>query len=132
MTTTNLDASAAGLLAARLKALINRLRFFRGDCYFLVLFAQLLMHEGDRVIPRRQALDFIFPALVRVPIERTLHHIDVHLSRWVLVSLDRQHDFLAGKILFDRWRRWWLRFVPLAVVFRRGMNVVRGLIIILD
>src|SRR6202021_3289906 len=116
MTTTNPDASAAGLFPTRLKALINRLRFFRGDGYFLVLFAQLLMHEGDRVIPRRPALDFIFPALVRDRIERTLHHIDVHLHPGMLVALHRQHDFLAGKILFDRGQRWWLRSGALAFV----------------
>src|ERR1039458_3914391 len=121
-----------GLLAASLKALVHGFGFFGRHRDFLVLLAQFLVHECDRVISRRQAFDFIFSALVGDGIERVLHYIDVHLHPGVLIALDRQHDFFAGEVLFDRSGRWWLRFVPLAIIFRCGMDVVRGLIVILN
>src|SRR5260370_25494564 len=42
----------------------------------------------------------------------------------MLIALDRQHDFFAGESFLERGGLRRLRFVPLAVVFRRGMNVV--------
>src|SRR5258707_9299780 len=58
--------------------------------------------------------------------------IYVHLHPGMLVALHWKHDFFASEILFDCGGRGRLRLVPLAVVFRCGMDVVRGLIVIFD
>src|ERR1700722_1286688 len=120
------------LLGSRLEGLVYDLAVFGGDRNLLVLLAQLLLYEGDGVVARGQALDFVFSALVGYRVERALHHADIHLHPGMLVALDRQHDLFAGEILLDRRRRWWLRFVPLAIVFRGGMDVVGGLVVVFD
>src|SRR5258706_14055318 len=119
-------------LVAGLKGLVNRLRVFGSDSYLLGLPAQLFVYEGNGVIAGGQALDFIFPALIGDRVEGALHHVDVHLQPRVLVALYGQHDFFAGEALLDWSGRRRLRLVPFAGVFRCGMNVVRGLIVVLD
>src|SRR5215472_10882189 len=44
----------------------------------------------------------------------------------MLIALYGKKDFLAREILVERRGGWGLRFVPLAVVLRLGMNVVCG------
>src|SRR5205823_1515562 len=41
-------------------------------------------------------------------------------------------DLFTSEVLFQRGRRRRLRLVPLAIVFRRGMDVVGGRVVILD
>src|SRR5207302_1316121 len=58
--------------------------------------------------------------------EGTLHHVDVHLHPRMLVTLDGKKNFFARKTLVKGGGLRWLRFVPFAVVFWLGVNVVRG------
>src|ERR1700728_2001791 len=124
--------ASSALLRSRLKALIHRLRVLRAHSHLLVLLAQLLLYEGNRVIPRRQSLDFILAALVSNCVERALHHVDVYLHPRVLIALYGEHDFFTREILFQRSRSRRLRLIPFAVILRSGMNVVRRLIVVLD
>src|ERR1700674_24170 len=50
----------------------------------------------------------------------------------MLVALHRQHDLFAAEALLQRRGGGRLRFVPLAIVRGSGMDVVRGLIVVLD
>src|ERR1035438_2110056 len=120
------------LLGGRLEALVHGLRLFGRDRDFLILLAQFFMHESEGVVARRQSLVLVLPILGRYGEEWALHHVDVHLHPRMLVALDRQHDLFAREILLDCGRRRRLRLVPLAVVFRRGMDVVGGWIVIVD
>ncbi len=56
----------APLFGGWFEALVDGLGFFRRDRDLLVLFSQLLLHERDRVIARRQALDLILSSLCRL------------------------------------------------------------------
>src|ERR1700721_1288619 len=114
------------LLAACFEALVDSLAVFGGDRYLLVLFSKLLVDECDRVIARGEALNLILSVFRGDCEERALHHADVHLHPWVLVALDRQHDFFASEILLDRCRGWRLRLIPFPVVFGGGMDVESG------
>src|SRR5712692_10134629 len=101
-----------------------------GQRHLLILLAQLLVHEGEGVVARRQALNGVLAVRAGDRVERVLHHVDVHLHPRVLVALYRQHDFFAGEALLQ-WsglRR--LGLVPLAVILGRGMDVVgRGIVV---
>src|ERR1051326_1237743 len=132
-TTTRYFIKTKWLLAGcGLEALVDGLGLFGSDGHLLVLLAQFFVDEREGVIARRQALDFIFPIFVGDGEERALHHVDVHLHPRMLVALYRQHDLFACEGLLERGRRWRLRFVPLTVVFRRGMDVVSSGIVVLD
>src|SRR6202021_2840354 len=120
------------LLAGRFEALVDSFRVFGSDRNFLILLAEFLVNEGDGVVARRQALDLILSVFVGDGKEWALHHVDIHLHPGMLVALDREHDFFTGEILLDVRGGGWLRLVPLAVIFRCGMNVVRGGICVLD
>src|SRR5579862_330425 len=84
------------LLAAGLEALVDGFSFFWSHRYFLILLAEFFLHERDGVIARGQALDFIVSALVGNRVERSLHHVDVHLHPRMLVTFHRQHNLFAG------------------------------------
>jgi hypothetical protein len=114
------------LFPRRFEGLIDRLGLFWTDGYLLILLAKYFLHEGDRVSARRQPRDVVFARIVGDRIERALHDVDVHLHPGMLVALNRQHDFLPSETPFERIRRRWLRIVPLAIVFGRGMNIVRS------
>src|ERR1700704_6642211 len=117
---------------ASLEARIHSLAILRPDRDFLVLLAQFFMNESKGVVARRQSFDLVLAGLVRDRIERRLHHADIHLHPWMLVTLHRQHDFFARKVFLNRRGRWGLRLVPLAIVFWGGMNVVCRRIVVLD
>ncbi len=53
------------LLGGCFEALIDRLGFFRCDRDFLILLAQLFVHERDGVVARRQALDLVLAVSCR-------------------------------------------------------------------
>src|SRR6266849_915246 len=90
------------------------------------------MYEGESVVTRWQALDFVFSIGPGNGVERALYHVDVHFHPWVLVALYRQHNFFTGESLLEGSCAWWLRLVPLAIVFRSGMNIVGGGVVVLD
>src|ERR1700722_6478078 len=116
----------------RFEAGIDGLGILRRDRVLLILLAQFFVNERQRVIARRQAFDLVFPRLIGNREERALDHVDIHLHPRMLVALDWQHNFFTGESLIQRRRRWRLRFVPLTVVFRRGMDVMGRLIGVLD
>src|SRR5215467_3664676 len=111
---------------------VDCFRIFRSDGDLLVLLAQFLVDEGDGVVAGRQTLDFVLARRVCDRVERALHHVDVHLHPWMLVALYREHDFFACEVLFDIGGRRRLRFVPLAIVFWCGVDVVGSGIAIFD
>src|SRR5258708_39954339 len=119
-------------LASRLKSGVNCFGVFGGERYFDVLLAQLFLDEGDRVITGRQALDFELAIGSGDREERTFGYVDEHAHPGMLVALDGEHDFFASECLFE-WRgRGRLGLVPLAVVVRSGMSVVRGWMAVAD
>src|SRR2546429_6980634 len=79
---------------------------------------------------RRPPRSTLFPYTTlfrsRDRVEGTLHHVDVHLHPRMLVTLDGKKNFFASKTLVKGGGLRWLRFVPFAVVFWLGVNVVRG------
>src|SRR5215831_1292556 len=108
------------------KRLVDCLTLFGGERDFLVFFAKLFVDESQGIVARWQALDLKLPIGTGNRVEGILHHVDVHLHPRVLVTLDGKKDFFARKTLTKRCGLRGLRFVPLAVVSRLGMDVVRG------
>src|SRR6267143_5139875 len=50
----------------------------------------------------------------------------------MLVALHGQHHFFSREILFQSRSLRWLRLVPLAIVLRSGVDIVRGGIAVYD
>src|SRR5579871_4282533 len=53
-----------GLFAALFKRLVDVLGFLGGDRHLLILLAKLFVHKCQRVVPGRQAFDFILAGFV--------------------------------------------------------------------
>src|SRR6202035_5477059 len=89
-------------------------------------------HEGYGVVARRQAFDFELAVGTAYGVERIFHYVDEHAHPGMLVALYRQQNFFAGEGFLERRSLRGLRFVPLTIVFGRGMNVVGGGIAVND
>src|SRR5467141_1034874 len=99
---------------------------FGGKSHLDVLLTQLFMNEGNRVIAWRKPLDLELAIGAGDGEEGTLGYVDEHAHPGMLVALDRQHDFFAGKGFLERGGLGRLRLVPLAVILGGGMDVVGG------
>src|ERR1039457_3155000 len=124
--------AAAHATLFRLERSVHGLTVFRSERDLLLLRAQLLLHERQRVVARRHALDFKLAVGSGDRIERALHHVDIHLHPRMLVALHRQHNFLAGEVLLESSGLRRLRLIPLAIVGRSRMDIVRGRIAVDD
>src|SRR5258708_32731768 len=113
---------------SRLESGVHRFRILGGQGDFHGLFAQLFVDEGQRVIARRQTLDFKLAVWSGYSVERALGYVEEHAHPRVLVALNGQHDFFAGKIFLERGGPGRLGLVPLTIVLGSGMNIVgRGI-----
>src|SRR4029077_630300 len=106
--------------------------FLGTERHFLVLLAQLFVHEGQSVLARRQAFNFELAVWSGDRIERALGYINKHLHPRMLIALHGQHDLLAREAFLQGWRLGSLRLIPFAIVLWRGVNVVCCWIAILD
>src|SRR5258708_40248754 len=84
------------------------------------------MEEWYCVIGGGQTLDFKFTIGSGDRVERALGYVDEHAHPGMLVALHGQHNLFAGEDFLERGGLRRLRLVPLAVVLRGGMNIVRG------
>src|SRR5271154_5004812 len=97
--------------------------FFGADGYGLVLGAVFFLPGFDGVGAGRQVLQFegtVFPGDGVVGI---LEDEDVALHPGMDVALHRDGEFSAGEGIVDGRSARSLRLVPLAIVFRHGVNV---------
>src|SRR5580704_10598328 len=120
------DANSAETpLCAWLEGNVDGLAVFCRQRHLLILLSELFMHEGNRVVPWRQTLDFKVAVRTSDSIKRALDHVHKHAHPGMLVALYRQQNFLPGECLFDCRGLRGLRLIPLAIVFGSWVYVVR-------
>ena len=90
------------------------------------------MPRFDRVSSRRQVLQRKLSIFRSDRVVGILEHENVTLHPGVHVALHRYGHFGAAERVVDGSGTWRLRLIPLAIVFRHRVNVVGGLVVILD
>src|SRR5579862_1308964 len=101
-------------------------RFARADGDHLVLRTEGFVPSRYGVGPGRHILDGERAVFAGDLIVRIIEHGDVGLHPGMDVALHRDGDLGAREALHDRRRSRRLRFVPFAIVFGDGVNIVRG------
>src|SRR5258708_183511 len=120
------DGRQCSVLSSGFERRVDRLAVLGRQSDFLRLLAELFMDECDGVIAWRQALNLKLAIRPGDREEGALGDVDEHPHPRMLVALHGQHDFFAREILLERCGLRGLRFVPLTVVLRSGMNIVCG------
>src|SRR6266404_3478316 len=126
------DAPIGAVLSSQLKGQVEGLAFLRTERHFLVLLAQLFVHEGHSVLARREAFNFELAVRSGDRIERALGYVNEHPHPRMLIALYGQHNFFAREAFLQGRSLRSLRLIPFAIVLWRGVNVVCCRIAILD
>src|SRR5215471_16488529 len=97
----------------------------------LILCSQLFLPRRDRVRTRRQVLQFEVAVFVRNRKKRMLENSNIALHPGMHVAFDWNRNLLASERLLQG-NPVRLSHVPLAIIARGGMNVMRGFIAVHD
>src|SRR5271168_5000430 len=112
-----------------LESEVNLLVFFASNGDIYSPSAVVLVPCGDVVLTRRQVRQAERARISTDVVVRGLQYSEPAMHPGMDVALHRDE---FGLVIFflDRWPTWRLGFIPLIVLLREGMNVVRSLVIV--
>src|ERR1700756_312861 len=117
------------LIRFRFETEVDRLGFVAADVRSLSLSSVVLMPGRDRVLARRQVRQSECPAVAGDGIVIGFEYGEPSVHPGMNLALHR-NKFGTVELLHDGRRARWLRFVPLRVNLRHGMDIVRSLVAI--